>query len=30
VACAETTAVASFDRSIDRVATVSRIEPPAS
>jgi len=31
VACAETTgvgAVVSFDRSIDRVATVERIEPP--
>jgi predicted nucleic-acid-binding protein len=31
VACAETTGVAtavSFDRSIDRVGTVSRIEPP--
>lgn len=32
VACAETTGVgrvASFDRSIDRVGTVERIEPPA-
>lgn len=31
VACAETTgvgAVVSFDRSIDRVSTVERIEPP--
>lgn len=33
VACAETTGignVASFDRAIDRVASVQRIEPPAS
>ena len=32
VACAETTGVgriASFDRSIDRVTTVERVEPPA-
>lgn len=31
VACAETTgvdAIASFDRSIDRIATIERIEPP--
>jgi predicted nucleic-acid-binding protein len=33
VACAETTAIgwiASFDKSIDRVATITRIEPPRS
>lgn len=33
VACAESTAVgrvASFDRSIDRVGTIKRIEPPAT
>ena len=32
VACAESTGVmrvASFDRSIDRVSTIERIEPPA-
>jgi predicted nucleic acid-binding protein len=33
VACAESTGVnkiASFDRSIDRVGTVERVEPPGS
>jgi predicted nucleic acid-binding protein len=33
VACAETTGinrVASFDRSLDRVATIQRIEPPGT